>query len=115
MTYQEILEELKKQCSDVSEFAYEGVDGEKVYPEAKYGTEKYGIRRNPVLGIVKEVAGYGGEGEGEDWWKVYYFKDHHVYIKVDGWYQSYNGVEFYNGWNCCSEVSPKEKKIIVYE
>ena len=41
MNYQEILEEVKKQCSDVSEFAHEGLDRDKVYPEAKYETEEY--------------------------------------------------------------------------
>lgn len=115
MTYQEILEEIKKQCKDVSEFAHYGVDGEKVYPEAKYGTDEYDIHKNSVLGVVKQVAGYGGEGKGEDWWKVYYFEDHNVYIKVDGWYQSYNGVEFYEGWDSCKNVSPKEKTIVIYE
>ncbi len=115
MNYQEILEELKKQCSDVSEFAHEGVDGEEVYPEAKYGTEEYGILKNSVLGIVKEVARYGGEGKGEDWWVVYRFVDHNVYIKVNGYYQSYNGTEFYDGWDCCSEVKPIQKTITVFE
>jgi len=116
MNYQEILEEVKKQSEgSVSMFAYEGLDGDKVYPEAKYGTEEYKIYKNPVLGVVKQVAQHGGEGKGEDWWVVYHFVDHNVFIRVDGYYQSYNGTEFYDGWNCCSEVSPQQKTITVYE
>ena len=114
MNYQEILEEVKKQCSDVSEFAHEGLDGDKVYPEAKYGTEEYSLYKNPILGIVKQVANHGGEGKGEDWWVIYHFIDHNVYIKVNGYYQSYNGTEFYDGWDCCSEVKPIQKTITVY-
>ena len=115
MNYQEILEEVKKQCIDVKEFAHERLNGEKVYPEAKYGTEEYKIYKNSVLGIVKRVAQYGGEGKGEDWWVIYHFIDHNVYIKVNGYYQSYNGTEFYDGWDCCSEVKPIQKTITVFE
>ena len=63
----------------------------------------------------EEVAQEGGEGEGDIWYSVKYFPDHDVYIRIDGFYQSYIGVEFYNGWDCCSEVRPKEKTITVYE
>lgn len=67
-------------------------------------------------GIVwEEIDQYGGEGQGDTWWSVKYFPEHDVYIKVNGYYQSYNGTEFYNGWNSCSEVKPKEKVITVYE
>lgn len=62
-----------------------------------------------------EVDQYGGEGQGDSWWSVKYFPEHNVYIKVDGWYQSYNGTEFCDGWDCCSEVFPVEKTITVYE
>lgn len=47
------------------------------------------------------AASHGGEGEGEDYWSVYKFTEHDtketVYVKFDGWYQSYNGSEF-NEW-----------------
>ena len=62
-----------------------------------------------------EVAQKGGEGEGDEWYSVKYFPQHDVYIRVDGWYQSHNGTEFYEGWGCCSEVRPQEKVITVYE
>lgn len=45
---------------------------------------------------VKHEANYGGEGEGDQYWSVYSFArgDVKVYLKFDGWYQSYNGSEF---------------------
>lgn len=63
----------------------------------------------------EEVDSYGGEGQGEVWYVVYYFKNHDVYIKVDGFYHSYPGVEFCDGWDSCSEVKPKTVKKVVYE
>lgn len=58
------------------------------------------------LGKVVEVDSYGGEGSGEEYYSVKHFVDHDVYIRTDGFYQSYNGVEFYNGYG--SEVFPVE-------
>lgn len=98
MTYQEIIEKAKEQLGEdgVNQFAYEDFDKE-------------------LFGTIKKVDRNGGEGKGEDWWVVFYFVDHDVYIKVSGWYQSYDGTSFEDGWDCCSEVRPKEKTITVYE
>lgn len=115
LTYQQILEEIKNQCSDVDEFATEGLGGEKVYPDAKYGTKEYFVYKNPILGIVKQIEQYGGEDQGSNWYVIYYFEDHDVYIKVTGYYQSYSGLDFYNEWDCCKQVIPQEKTITVYE
>lgn len=62
----------------------------------------------------EEVDSYGGEGQGETWYTVKYFRDHDVYIRVDGYYTSYNGVEFDKGWDACKEVRPRKKTITVY-
>lgn len=42
------------------------------------------------------VEQHGGEGEGEDYYTVYYFANDTdiIYVKFQGWYQSYNGSEF---------------------
>lgn len=64
------------------------------------------------LGEVEEADSYGGEGKGETWYSVKYFKDHDVYIRIDGFYSSYNGTDFYDGYG--REVKPKEKTITVY-
>jgi hypothetical protein len=61
------------------------------------------------------VASHGGEGQGDEYWSVYKFTDNvsgeQVFIKFDGWYQSYNGAE-YEG---LSVVQPKEKLVTFYE
>ena len=75
---------------------------------SKLWKEKHGL-------IWEEVDQYGGEGQGDTWYSIKYFPEHDVYIRVNGWYQSYNGTEFYNGWECCEEVKPKQKTITVYE
>lgn len=66
------------------------------------------------LGQMVEVDSYGGEGQGDTWYSVKHFVDHDVYIKVDGYYTSYEGTSFYGGWTCCSEVKPVQKTITVY-
>lgn len=53
-------------------------------------------------------------GEGSNWFSVKHFIDHDVYIKVSGFYTSYNGCDF-DGWEDCSEVFPQQKTITVYE
>lgn len=64
----------------------------------------------------KEVEQYGGEGQGDIWYSVKYFPDLDLYIRVDGWYQSYSGTEFSEDWyETCREVRPQEKVITVYE
>jgi len=63
-----------------------------------------------------EVYQQGGEGEGDYWESVKYFPDDNVYIKVKGYYSSYEGIEFDGKYeDCCSEVKPVEKTITVYE
>jgi len=75
-------------------------------------SQKY-ILQNLGLGEVEEVKQKGGEGEGDTWYSVKYFKDHDVYIRTDGYYQSHNGADFDEGYGY--EVFPKEKTIVVYE
>jgi hypothetical protein len=67
------------------------------------------------LGPIENVDRKGGEGEGEEWYVVFYFPKHNVYLKCNGYYQSYHGTEFYGGWNDCFEVIPKQVEITVYE
>lgn len=65
------------------------------------------------LGEIEEVEQYGGEDMGSEYYVVQYFKDHDVYIRTDGYYSSYNGTDWEDGYGC--EVRPKEKTITVYE
>ncbi len=63
--------------------------------------------------VLTHKDNHGGEGEGEDYWSVYEFKQgsEAVCVKFQGWYASYNGSEF-TEWFF---VEPKEKLVIVYE
>lgn len=65
------------------------------------------------LGEWREVVKYGGEDQGSTWYSIKHFKDHDIYIRTDGYYQSYSGVEFDQGYG--EEVRPKEKVVTVYE
>lgn len=65
------------------------------------------------LGKVVEVEKYGGEDMGSTWYSVKHFVDHDIYIKTEGYYSSYNGTDFNEGYG--TEVRPIEKKVIVFE
>ncbi len=98
MNYNEIMDVIKSKIETVSEFAYVDFDKDEL-----------------ELGAIDVVEEYGGEDMGSTWYRVFYFRDHDVYIRVDGYYSSYDGVDFYDGWDSCSNVRPKEKTITVYE
>ena len=125
LTFNEILERLKNFYGTVTTFAYEDYDEpmvpEDFQPELNVSDdwskrlERIKNYRKFLFGEIVMVDRYGGEGEGETWYVVHHFVDHDLYIRTDGFYQSYNGVEFYDGWGCCREVRPKEKTITVYE
>lgn len=67
------------------------------------------------IGSINQVDSHGGENEGSDWWVVYHFPKHNVYLKVSGWYQSHHGTDFEDWDSAVKEVKPKEKVITVYE
>ncbi len=59
------------------------------------------------------VEQHGGEGEGENYYTVYQFTKgcETVFVKFQGWYQSYNGSEM-TGF---AFVQPVQKMVTVYE
>ncbi len=85
--------------------------------ESKMTVEEFGyFDFNPEeleLGEITEVEQYGGEGDGSTWYSVKYFKDHDVYIRTDGYYSSYHGTDFNEGYG--RQVVPKTIEKIVYE
>ena len=95
LTGEQILEKIQANMS-VQEFAYED-----------YSSEELG------LGEVKVVDSYGGLDKGSTWYKVQYFVEHDVYIRTDGWYSSYDGTYFDEGYG--SVVKPVEKMVTFYE
>lgn len=54
------------------------------------------------LGEFEQVEKFGGQGKGDDFWRVYYFRDHDIYIRFDGWYTSHEGADY----NDMFEVKP---------
>ena len=96
-TFKEILEILEENI-ELEDFAHE------CYDKTSLG-----------LGEIKEIYQKGGEDQGSDWESVKYFVDHDVYLSVVGCYSSYDGTDFYDGWDCCSEVRPFEVLVTVYK
>lgn len=96
----ELLFYLKEKLNDfgttwMSSFAYFDYDPEEIH-----------------LGEVREVDSWGGEGEGDHIGYVYYFKNHDIYLRIDGFYTSHDGAYWdYEPY----VVSPQEKTVTVYE
>ena len=98
MNFKEIVEKLDQLEVSKDEFAHEDWD-RKVIKE--------------TFGEVKEVFHKGGSGQGEEWSVVRYFADHDVYIRLDGFYTSYDGANFDD--DEYFEVFPQTKTITIYE
>lgn len=79
----------------------------------KWVVQRLYILNKLGLGEIKEIHSTGGEDEGSDWSSVKYFKEHDVYIKTDGYYQSFHGTDFNHGYG--KQVFPKIKNITYYE
>jgi len=79
LTFKEIVDKLNEANVEISEFACDDIT-----------TEELG------LGESEEIDSYGGEDQGSTWYSVRYFKEHDVYIRVDAYYSSYGGPDFYN-------------------
>lgn len=93
LTGKQIIQKLTTNCT-LSQIAYMDCDYEEL-----------------GLGEVEEVEQVGGEDQGSTWYSVQHFTDHDVYIKIDGYYQSYAGTEFED---IPYEVVPTEVKVIQY-
>ena len=63
------------------------------------------------FGTIEISDDFGGEGQGDDYWLVYHFVDHDVYIKFEGWYASSVGSEFNEKY----EVSPEQVTVTQYK
>lgn len=119
LTAKEILERLEKSGFSVEAFAHEEPDyiDELETEDGDVITnweeiEKRWKALQESLGGWEEVDHKGGEGQGDEWYSVKYFPAHDVYIRTDGWYTSYHGTDFEDGYGY--EVKPEEKVITVY-
>lgn len=94
----------------------EGITELDYVPDFSLDSFAYCNTMNPLpmeIGVWEEIEQVGGEDEGSTWYSVKYFKDHDVYIRTDGFYQSYHGTDFNYGFG--KEVKPKKKTITVFE
>lgn len=73
------------------------------YPELKIEFER--------LGSFNLIDHNSGSEHSTECWSVYYFIEHDVYIKFDGYYSSYSDGEL----RSMKQVFPHEKTMIVYE
>ncbi len=97
MNKEQIIEKLKQANVSIERFAFEDCNPDEI-----------GLN-------WKEIDQYGGEGEGNTWYSIKYFPEYNLYLKVEGFYQSHNGTDFYDGWDSITEVKPVAKTITVYE
>lgn len=91
----------------------------ELYDKIRNSPSSWDIKLNAWLesvgiGEIQEIEKVGGEGKGEEWYVVFYFPKHDIYLKCDGFYTSYEGVSFDDDWDNCFEVFPKEVTITVY-
>ena len=105
MNFQEIKSKLEELEITPEQLAYLDFDENE--------TEDIDTIFSETFGDVEEVAQEGGEGQGDDWFAVILFKEHGVYIKIEGFYSSDEGTNFDDSEFL--EVTPKQKTITVYE
>ena len=83
----------------------------KRFEELNIGNEEFGEQDIPekdkILGPWKEVED-GEQQDDDDCTVVLYFIKHGVYIRIDGYYSSYNGSSFEDDYY---EVKPEQKTI----
>jgi hypothetical protein len=94
---------------DGSYWMYEDITPKEIEPdndENKVVNENFHLLKDAEL-----VASYGGEGQGDQYYTVYHFKQADVYIQFYGHYASHYGTDYQGMF----EVKPKEKTITVYE
>jgi len=91
---------------------------DRVYPPNWVWNELGELRDEPVpdFGTVSAVVQDGGEGQGDRYFIVWKLTDENgdeYYFRADGYYSSYEGVE----WDGAElrQVTPREKTIVVYE
>jgi hypothetical protein len=95
MTYQEINSIINSELfyehdHEPARWMYEDVysSANKIEEEGEFKEEF------KKLGKFEMVEEFGGEGQGDDYYAVYHFIDHDVYIKFQGWYASHRGSEY---------------------
>jgi hypothetical protein len=112
LTFLEIKEILESDLFEENELSPDNWMHEDVYEH----TDE--IDDNPELfteysklGKIECVEQFGGEGQGDNYYSVYHFEDHDVYIQFQGWYASHHGSEYEEMF----EVKPYEEVVTKYK
>lgn len=88
------------------------------FDEVEIGDEDGEYIEN-VEKYVKETLGLGeleykdSREDTSQFWQVIYFKDHDVYLRIEGEYDSYGQGE--HEYDTIEEVKPKEVLTVIYE
>ena len=68
-----------------------------------------------IIGPIEMVEQVGGSDQGSYWYSVLNFIDHNVFIKITGYYTSYEGTSFTMfDTSDFKEVFPSQKTITIY-
>jgi hypothetical protein len=112
LTGDQILELLQNSDIDANEIADEYYEDDTYYDDEDDDDEDNEIESIKVedFGPIKQVD-TSGKHENENWWGIFHFEKHDVYIRISGYYTSYDGL---NADHIGPEVFPKEKTITVY-
>jgi hypothetical protein len=108
LTFAEIEKIIESDLFDDNENGPQAYFSDEIYDATNIvnyeGNDTEFVKKIKELGSVKRIDSYGGEGCGDDYWSVYHFVNHDVYIKFCGNYQSYEGSEYEGMY----EVKPVE-------
>jgi hypothetical protein len=94
MNAEKIIETLNEKITP-SEFAY-----------GDYDQDELGLGETEIVDDISKTDGYAHV--------VVHFTEHNIYIKLEGWYNSYNGSTEYDEPDY-SEVKPVVKEVTFYE
>ena len=113
MNYKEIKEKLKEIGLDGKKLGLYAQNGECMVYDDETGDEiEYDVEGLLEEHLGKfEVAETSYFHDGYECWCVYAFKEHNVFIKMTGYFSSYDDTE----WGDFFEVVPEQKTITVYE
>ena len=123
-TYSEIIEVLKSNFKTIHYFLdeyrdeYDDYNDDSEETAEKVSNVDKHKQVKTILGNWKEIHISGGSDRGSDWVSVFHFENHDVYLKVSGYYSSYEGVEFDDtSWetNEIKEVRPFEIIQTIYK
>lgn len=119
---EDILSEMESYEEDIIRNIGDGIFYREFYDLSEHDKiiDLEGLNGKVIADYKFEIVdGYGGEGEGDDFWgvaKISHIKNESDFIcvRVSGWYASYNGAECDDPeeW---TPVKPVQKTITVYE